>query len=128
LGKEKKGVGQPRRVLTEEQTIQVEALAAFLTVEQMADYFGCTKPTFYAMMERDASILLRYKKGRAKAIADVARNCVQLAMDTDNPNPAMICFFLKTQAGWKETGDFDKDKDNKIDPVKIVFTVQDASS
>lgn len=61
----KKGCGgKPQKNLTVEQIVQVEALAAVLSVEQIADYFGIGKTTFYAIMERQPEVSERYKKGR----------------------------------------------------------------
>ena len=49
--------------LTDEQKAEVETLAAVLTAEQVADYFGIGRRTFYAMMQRDEEIAARYKRG-----------------------------------------------------------------
>ena len=92
--------GRPRKELTDEQRGEVETLAALLTQDQIADYFGITRPTFAAMMERDADISLRYKRGKSKAIGSVARGLLQKARDGDT---ASAIFYLKTQAGWRET-------------------------
>ena len=92
---------------TDEQIIQVEALAACLSLEQVADYFGITKMTFYALMDRNPEILLRYKKGKAVAIQEVAQGLIAQAKGGDK-----VCqmFFLKTQAGWREQ-DFNTETD-----------------
>jgi IS30 family transposase len=92
--------GRKPKQLTEEQKIQVEALASVLTKEQIADYFGIVRNTFTAMMERDPDILERYKRGKAKAIGSVARGLLQKAQSGDS---ACMMFYLKTQAGWRET-------------------------
>ena len=92
--------GRPAITLTDEQRAEVETLAAVLNQDQMADYFGITRPTLAAIMERDEDISLRYKRGKAKAIGSVARSLIQKARDGDT---ASMIFFLKTQAGWKET-------------------------
>jgi hypothetical protein len=42
----------------------------------------------------------RYKRGKAKAIAHVARGLLQKARSGDTVSSI---FFLKTQAGWRET-------------------------
>jgi len=52
------------------------------------------------MMERQPEISLRYKKGKAKAIGSVSKGLLQKAIAGDN---AAAIFYLKTQAGWKET-------------------------
>jgi len=97
---EKDKGGRPKTVLTDEQKSQVEKLAAVLTMEQLADFLGIGRTTFYEITKRDAEVSELYKKGRAKAIGGVAKNLVQKAMSGDN---AAMMFYLKTQAGWKET-------------------------
>ena len=97
-------MGRKPKELTEEQTVQVEALAAYLTQDQIADYFGMTRPTFAAMIERNEDISLRYQRGKAKAIGAVAQNLIKKAREGDN---ACMMFYLKTQAGWRETNQVD---------------------
>ena len=92
--------GRPAKVLTEKQRSEIETLAAFLSVEQMAAYFGIASNTFYAMAERDPEILEMYKRGKAKAIGKVAQGLVQKALAGDTTS---AIFFLKTQARWAET-------------------------
>ena len=98
--KEKNLGGRPPTVLNDEEIAQVEALGAVLSIEQISDYFGIAKTTFYAIMERQPQVSLRYKMGKAKAIRSVSGGLLQKARDGDN---ASMIFYLKTQAGWKET-------------------------
>jgi hypothetical protein len=100
MTEEKNKGGRPRIELTDEQKKEVKTLAAVLTTEQIADYFGIGRRTFYDIMERDEEVSAQYKKGKAQAIGAVAQNLIQQARD-GNASAAM--FFLKTQAGWKET-------------------------
>lgn len=86
--------------LTEAQKAEVETLASVLTAEQVADYFGIGRRTFYSMMQRDEEIAARYKRGKAKAIGVIAQGLINKARAGDT---ACMIFFLKTQAGWRET-------------------------
>ena len=88
------------RVLNDEELAQVEALASVLTTEQIADYFGIGRTTFYDIMSRQTDVSVRYKRGRAKAIGSVSKGLLQKAQSGDT---ASTIFYLKTQAGWKET-------------------------
>jgi predicted DNA-binding transcriptional regulator AlpA len=97
---EKNKGGRPLIVLTDEQRSELETLAAVLNVEQIADYFGISRRVFYDIMERDEEVSAQYKKGKAKAVGFVAQNLIQKARSGDLG--AQI-FYLKTQAGWKET-------------------------
>ena len=92
--------GRPAKTLTDKQRGEVETIAAFLSTEQMAAYFGICHNTFTAMCERDATILEAYKREKAKAIGKVAQGLVQKALAGDTTS---AIFFLKTQARWRET-------------------------
>jgi IS30 family transposase len=110
--------GRKPKTLTDEQRAQVEALAAYLTQEQIADYFGIARNTFLAMMERDENISERYKRGKARAIGAVAQSLIQQARDGDK---VAAMFYLKTQAGWRETNHIDHtSSDGSMAPPKTV--------
>jgi IS30 family transposase len=119
--------GRKRKTLTDEQRAQVEALAAYLTQEQIADYFGIARNTFLAMMERDENISERYKRGKARAIGAVAQSLIQQARDGDK---VAAMFYLKTQAGWRETNRLDHtSSDGSMTPqpdvIEIVYPSDD---
>lgn len=92
--------GRPAKQLTDKQRGEVETLAAFLSIEQLADYFGIGRTTFYALAEKDPEILEHYKRGKSKAIAHIAQGLIQKARAGDTTS---AIFFLKTQARWRET-------------------------
>ena len=50
--------------------------------------------------QRDPEVDARYKRGKAKAIAHVANGLLQKARAGDTTS---AIFYLKTQAGWRET-------------------------
>ena len=83
MGKGDPQGGRPAKTLTDEQRAQVEALAAYLTQEQIADYFGIARNTFIAIMEREPDISERYTRGKAKAIGAVAQGLIQQARNGD---------------------------------------------
>jgi len=107
-------VGRPQKTLTDEQMIQLEALSEALNQDQIADYFGICRKTFYEMMERDPLISTRYQKGRAKTIAGVGGNLISQAR---NGNTAAAIFYLKTQAGWREEKEPEKEQDSIADAL-----------
>ena len=88
------------KTLTQAQVAEVETLAAVLNAQQMADYFGIGRTTFFALMEREPEIGERYKKGKARAVGAIAQSLIQKARGGDT---ACMIFYLKTQAGWRET-------------------------
>jgi len=92
--------GRPRKKLTKAQVEEVETLAAVLSVEQIGAYFGLGKTTFYEIMKRQPEVFERYQRGKARAVGSVAKN---LIMQAREGNTTAAIFYLKTQAGWKET-------------------------
>ena len=115
--------GRPPRVLTDKEITQVEALGAVLSLEQLADYFGISRVTFYAIMERQPDVSLHYKRGKAKAIGLVSQGLLKKAREGDN---SAMMFYLKTQAGWKETSVVDNtSSDGSMTPTKITRVVID---
>lgn len=70
-----------------------------LSIEQIADYFGVCKATFYKAMSDNPQIGIRYKKGKAKAIGSIGQGLMKQARDG---NTSAMMFYLKCQAGWKE--------------------------
>ena len=114
-------MARPKKRLDEKQITQVEALAAFLTLEQIADYFGVTRPTFDAICQRQPEVFLQYKKGKSKAIANISQNLIKQAQDG---NTTAAIFYLKTQAGWKETQQVDNiSSDGSMTPQAPVFNL-----
>ena len=92
--------GRPPVVLTDDQVIELKALSAVLNKEQLADYFGVSHVTLLAIEERQPEVSLAYKKGRSRAIASIGGNLISQAK---SGNVSAAIFYLKTQAGWKET-------------------------
>lgn len=92
----------PRRPieLTEDEIATVESMAAKFTQKQMADYLGIGESTFREIMNRDERVSSAYKKGKSKQIAKVAG---WLFDKCEAGDTTAIIFFLKTQAGWRET-------------------------
>lgn len=110
-------MARPQITLDDKQIAQVEALASVLTLEQIADYFGVARNTFDAICKRQPEVFEHYKKGKTKAIASVAQNLIKQAQDG---NTTAIIFFLKTQAGWKETQVIDNtSSDGTMTPQQV---------
>ena len=122
----KREAGRPEIELTEKQIDEVETLAAVLSTNDIADYFGIGRTTFYALMQRNAYISERYKKGRAKAKGAIAGNLIQKARAGELG--AQI-FYLKTQCGWKETQSLEHSSpDGSMTPTKIERIIVDKST
>ena len=93
-------MGRPRKTLTPEQVEQVGKLASVLKLEDIADFLGISDDTLRRRMHEDPNILRAYKGGKQRAIAGVATSLLQQARDG---NITAMIFYLKTQAGWRET-------------------------
>jgi len=117
---EKKKAGRPRKKLNDEQIAQVEALAAYLSIEQISAYLGMSKVTFYEIMKRQPIISERYKRGKAKAIVSISQGLIREAQ-AGNTTAAM--FYLKTQAGWREKEKEDVPEENNLN---IKIEIEDA--
>lgn len=91
--------GRPLTTLTDAQRAEVETLSAVLTAEQIADFLGIGRTTFFALLNRDEDLSERYKRGKARAIGAVAQSLVTKARAG---NVTAMIFFLKTQGGWRE--------------------------
>lgn len=95
-------MSRPCITLSPDQVREVETLAALLNQNQIADYFGISHTTFKQIIGRDEEVAVRYKRGKAKAIAHVANGLLQKARAGCTTSSI---FYLKTQAGWRETAE-----------------------
>ena len=91
--------GPPVIALNEDDIEKVEKMAAVLTQDQIADYFGFTAKTLRNIMKRQPEVRTAYNRGKALAIMDVANNLVIKAQEGD---VQAAKFFLSHQAGWSE--------------------------
>ncbi len=62
-GKQGEGGGKPPIVFSNDQVIELKALAAVLTKGQIADYFGISETTLRAVEARQPEVSDAYKKG-----------------------------------------------------------------
>lgn len=92
--------GREMTTLTSAQLAEMPTLSAVLSVEQMADYYGIPRSTFWAMLQRDETLARVYQRGRASAFRDVGNSVLTKARAGDM---VAAVFFLKTQARWRET-------------------------
>jgi len=114
IGNQGDGGGRPAVELTAEQTIELKALASVLNKSQIADYFGITENTLRAIEKRQPEVFAAYKKGRVNQIVGMGTNLVQLAKAG---SVAANIFYLKTQAGWKES----EQEVQEIPPINIIL-------
>jgi hypothetical protein len=93
-------VARPRKELTDEQITHVEKLSAVLTQEQIADFLGVTDRLLRRRIVDDPRVSSAYKRGRANAVGVAGGKLLELV---NKGNLGAICFYLKCQAGWRET-------------------------
>ena len=80
---------------------QVESLAANgLTDEQIASALGISRTTLANRKRENEQFVQAIKRGKAKGIALVTNKLME---SIKGGNMTGMIFFLKTQAGWKET-------------------------
>ena len=98
---------------------QVESLAANgLTQEQIACALGISEQTFYKRKRDNIEFIDAIKRGKAKGIALVTNKLME---SIKGGNMTGMIFFLKTQAGWKETNVQEHTGANG-DPISLLLT------
>lgn len=107
--------GRPLTTITDAQRAEVETLSAVLNAEQIADFLGIGRTTFFAILNRDEDLSERYKRGKARAIGAVAQSLVTKARAG---NVTAMIFFLKTQGGWREGVDLAV-KQDPVDEIDL---------
>jgi len=86
-------------VLDDLQIAQVEALANYLSIEQVAGYFSISVSDFLDLQKKDERVLRAYRKGKIRGICKVA---LLLWEQMEAGNVTALIFFLKTRGGWSE--------------------------
>jgi hypothetical protein len=99
-GNQGDGGGRPLIVFDETQIAKVEALAAVLSKRQLADHMDVSETTFREIEARQPDVSDAYKRGKAKAIRRMGDSLIKQA---EEGNMTAAIFYLKTQAGWRET-------------------------
>lgn len=113
------GPGRPQKTLTQKQIHQLESLAGYLTVEEIADFLGISRTTFYKLCKEDETINEHYKRGRAKRIA---RYASQLTKKAEAGDLGAIIFYLKTQGRWSSQHNVDlTNSDSSLAPTVITL-------
>lgn len=80
---------------------QVEKLAANgLTQQQIADSLGISVTTIESRLRESEEFKDAIKRGKAKGVAVIANQLFEKAKNGDTTS---MIFFLKSQAGWKDT-------------------------
>ena len=105
--------GRPEIVLTDEQIAQVEALAAFgHSQKRICGYLSKDKNntkiadrTFRDLKKRDPKVAAAYGEGRIEAENRAISRLWEHIESDDNAAVSLNAtkFYLKTQAGWRET-------------------------
>ena len=114
--------GRPKVELDAQQIRDVELLAAFLPIAEIADYLGISEKTFRNLKKRDEKVLTAYTRGAAKAQARVG-NILMKFMQYDGKDTAQLNlkfqaakFYAQTKAGWGR------------DDAKVRFNIPDNTS
>ena len=124
--------GRPPVVLSDEQIVELEEMAAYFTIEQIADYFDISEKCLYDLRHRNTEVFTAYKKGRMRKIFRYAKILENKAFGM-NENEMLkydttsIIFFLKTQAGWSDKQELNvitKDVTHK-EPKQILLKVNE---
>ena len=89
-------------ILTDEQIAQVEALAAYLSIDEIADYLGISSRSFYEIKHRQPEVLAAYKRGAAKACSFVGSTLMGFIREKENTASKLnaATFYLRTKGKW----------------------------
>lgn len=82
-----------------------------LTINQICAYYGITYTTWLKRTYEHPELKLAFKMGKVKMISSVSGELIKRIKGGNVP---ATIFYLKTQAGWKETSDVDIDPDDEI--------------
>ena len=93
-------MARPKLTFSQEQIDEIATLAEGLTIEQIGQRLGINARTIKRRLADDPRVRQAYDKGRAGAIYDVSQTVLSAARAG---NLAAAFFYLKTQAGWRET-------------------------
>lgn len=106
-------------ILDDLQIAQVEALANYLPIEQVAGYFNISVSDFLDLQKKDKRVLRAYRKGKIRGVCKVA---MLLWEQMEAGNVTALIFFLKTRGGWSERP-FAETEDNayKFKKIKLIF-------
>ena len=97
----KRAVRSDKINFTSKQIGQVEALAGVgMTVEQIADYMGCSKSTMDRRIAEDEKLNEALRKGRTRAHGKVLQAAYNMA--TDEKHSDFTKFYLRSRYGWSE--------------------------
>ena len=113
--------GRPAKELNEAEISELETLAAILSKEQIAAYFGMTEKTLSAISERQPEVFTAYRRKKAKAVVRVAS---ALMRATEEGDMRAIQFFLKTQAGWTEKRYLEINQSEMAEPDDRTLTLE----
>ncbi|GEM_PF-1718086 len=105
-------------ILDDLQIAQVEALANYLSIEQVAGYFNLSASDFLDLQKKDEQVLRAYRKGKIRGVCKVA---LLLLEQMEAGNVTALIFFLKTRGGWSERP-FAETEDNahKFKNIKLI--------
>jgi len=121
LSEEKNVGGRPQKRLKAEQVQEIRTLAAILSKDQIASYFGMTEKTLSAVSERQPEVFTAYRQGKAQAILKASSALLRAVEEGDM---RAIQFFLKTQAGWTEKRYLEINQSEKEEAEERTLTIE----
>jgi len=116
-------MGKKLTVLIDEQIIQVEALAAYLPINRIAEHIGVSPTTFYEIKKRQPKVSEAYRRGVTKAHIFVGSTLMSFIAEKANTSLKLqaTMFYLRTQGGWSEKQVIEtKDVTPRVPPSIII--------
>jgi len=112
--------GRPKQFFFDAEVLKkIEQLAGLgLTQTQIIDALGMGKTLFYDEKTQNKELVDAIKRGKAAGIATVAS---KLMAKVQNMDTSSIIFYLKCQAGWRDTQELELSA-NGNNKLEIVIT------
>ncbi len=90
------------KVFSKEDCIKLETLASYMTLDDIAGYFGISVPTLDNIRERQPEVDMFYKRGLANIKQRVGTKLLKYIDDPElnQVNLSAAIFYLKTRGGW----------------------------
>ena len=115
----------PAFKFSDEDIKELGKIAAYLTSDQIAEYYCIARSTLYLALERQPEAKRAISRGKIKTGVQVAKNLLQ---QSNEGNTTATIFYLRTRCKWKEPKQdvAEVDANASKDDKQIIINIVDA--
>lgn len=114
---------KPQFIVTDDILKDIRLMAGQgMTQKQIHHYFCVSEGVWYEMSAADPRMRVAVMEGKARAIRHVTS---KLFEQINRGNMTAICFYMKTQANWKETSRLEVSQDDEPQGQKLFIDQND---